>query len=51
MAVAVSVGIWIPAHTIAKAPGPSSITMLVMLAFPLAAAYGGMFVRKLLTMV
>jgi len=25
--------------------------MLVMLAFPLAAAYGGMFVRKLLTMV
>jgi len=25
--------------------------MLVMLAFPLAGAYGGMFVRKLLTMV
>jgi len=48
---ALCVGIWIPAHAIAKAPGPGSLMMLVILAFPLAGAYAGMFVRKLLTMV
>jgi hypothetical protein len=47
---ALSVGIWIPAHAIAKAPGPRSVAMLVILAFPLAGAYAGMFVRKFLAM-
>lgn len=48
---ALSVGVWIPAHAIAKAPGPGSFAMLVILAFPMTGAYGGMFVRKVLTMV
>ena len=43
---ALAVGMWIPAHAIATKLSAGSLTMLVVLAFPLAGAYAGAFVRR-----
>ena len=43
---AIGVGIWIPAHTMARTLAPGSVVMLVLLAFPLAGAYAGALVRR-----
>jgi hypothetical protein len=45
---AMGVGIWIPAHAMARTLAPGSIVMLVLLAFPLAGAYAGALVRRTL---
>lgn len=45
---ALAIGIWIPLHSIAQASSPGSFVMLVVLAFPLAGAYAGMAVRRML---
>ena len=45
--VALAVGIWIPAHAIARQHSLGSLAMVIVLAFPLAGAYAGMAIRRL----
>lgn len=45
---ALAIGIWIPLHAIARHPSLGSAAMLVVMAFPFAAAYAGMMVRRVL---
>ena len=44
---ALGVGIWIPAYAIVRAPSWSAMSMLLVLAFPLAGAYLGAATRRL----
>lgn len=46
---ALAVGVWIPAHAMATRLSPGSFAMLVVLAFPIAGAYAGAFVRRAVT--
>ena len=48
---ALSVGIWIPVHTLVRTASPRSLVMLVLLAFPFAGAYAGMAIRRGLAMI
>jgi hypothetical protein len=43
---ALAVGIWIPLHVVARSLRPGSLGMLIVLAFPFAAACAGMAVRR-----
>jgi hypothetical protein len=43
---ALAIGIWIPAHAVVQHPGPGSLVMLTVLAFPFAGAYAGMAIRR-----
>ena len=43
---ALAIGMWIPAHAMVRTLAPGSIVMLVVLAFPLAGAYAGAFIRR-----
>ena len=43
---ALLIGIWIPAHAIARAPSTGALAMLLVLIFPLVGAYIGMAVRR-----
>jgi hypothetical protein len=47
---AIAVGIWIPAYAIARTPSMGSVAMLVVLAFPLAGAYAGLAVCRVVAM-
>ena len=46
---ALAVGIWIPAQAMVRHPEPKALLMLAVLAFPLAGAYAGMAMRRMLT--
>jgi len=46
---ALAIGICIPAHAMVQHPGLKSLTMVVLLAFPLAGAYAGMAMRRALS--
>ena len=46
--VALAIGIWIPAHAIVRHHTLGSLAMLIALLFPLAGAYAGTAVRRLL---
>ena len=48
---ALAVGIWIPAYAFARSASFGSLGMLAVLAFPLAGAYAGMGVRRVLAMM
>ncbi len=48
---ALAVGIWIPAHAIARAGSPAAFGMLLVLVFPFAGAYLGFAARRLLAMI
>jgi hypothetical protein len=45
---ALAIGIWIPLHAFARTVSLDSIGMLAVIAFPLAGAYAGMAVRRVL---
>jgi hypothetical protein len=45
---ALLVGIWIPAHMLMRTGSPRSLIMLIVLAFPIAGAYAGMAVRRVM---
>ena len=45
---ALAIGIWIPLFAIVRTPAAGSLVMLVVLAFPLAGAYAGMAVRRVI---
>jgi len=42
---ALAIGVWIPLYAFVRAPTPGKLAMLLVLAFPLAGAYGGMVLR------
>jgi hypothetical protein len=48
---ALAIGIWIPAHAIARHHTLGSLAMLIVLLFPLAGAYAGMAMRRLLASI
>jgi hypothetical protein len=44
---ALAIGGWIPLHSLARAPSPDSLAMLLALAFPFAGAYAGLLARRM----
>ena len=46
--IALGVGVWIPLHAVARSGSPAALVMLVVLAFPLAGAYGGAAARRIM---
>jgi hypothetical protein len=48
---ALAIGIWIPLFALLRTHAAGSLAMFVVLAFPLAGAYAGMAVRRILALV
>jgi hypothetical protein len=48
---ALAIGIWIPLFALLRTHAAGSLAMFVVLAFPLAGAYAGMAVRRMLALV